>query len=148
MLFLTAGLFGSQLYTSTMEFIMQETISVMPGHSRHIGKYTIQHSLEFSQCFQCFVVILNLSCKNVLSKKINCILFLFPLKSIPLRLQRMCKEGYRWQVMGLLLDKIVVRFHHKLEQEGEAKCLSLCSSGGSVTTGQCWQPSHGTFRQS
>lgn len=47
----------------------------------------------------------------------------------------MCKEGYRWQVMGLLLDKIVVRFHHKLEQEGEAKCLSLCSSGGSVTTG-------------
>lgn len=48
-----------------------------------------------------------------------------------MRLQRMCKEGYRWQVAGLLLDKIAVGLHHKLGQEGEAKHLSLCGSGGS-----------------
>lgn len=147
MLFLTAGLFGCQLYISTMEFITQKTTSLMLGRSRHIGKDPIQYSLEFSQCFQCFVVILNprKSCKNVLSKKINCIPFLFPLKSIPVGLKRMCKEGYRWQVAGLLLDKIAVGLHHKLGQEAEAKCLSLSSSGGSVTKEQGWPPSHRTF---
>lgn len=51
MLFLTASLFGSQLYTSTMEFIMQKTISLMPGHGRHIGKDTILHSLKFPSAF-------------------------------------------------------------------------------------------------
>lgn len=45
--------------------------------------------------------------------------FFFLLQSIPVRLQRMCKEGYRWQVAGLLLDKIAVGFHHKLGQEGK-----------------------------